>query len=144
MTAAATSLTTLDSPGAIPDIEPVLPPAHVGPLPRCEGIKTQVFVLSIEHRKRLSPNSKYAEARRVRFQCKADAVYRVGDTLFCNAHFNRYFETHDVDLDSIIRLSDKEEDFHANSHGRRKKNRKKYRLKLAERQRQMKEKNKDK
>jgi hypothetical protein len=46
-------------------------------------------------------------------------VYRVftPDPLdMCNAHFNQYFESHEIAVDMVMRLSDNEDDFVAGNY----------------------------
>jgi len=47
-------------------------------------------------------------------RCDSMPVYRVFTPVpldMCNAHFNEYFESHEIEVDMVMRLSDNEDDF---------------------------------
>lgn len=94
-------------------------PPQPQPIPiRC----TETFTRPI-YRSRKRRENRAASSRRFdpnptqkQQQCKLRAVYRIftpdeGPLDRCDFHFNMYFESHDIEADMVMRLSDDEKDF---------------------------------
>jgi hypothetical protein len=65
----------------------------------------------------------YRTGKTLKFKCSTPVVWLIylpnGTVLpACDCHFNKYFETHEIAADMVMRLSDDEDDFVAQGKGK--------------------------
>lgn len=122
MTAAPATITSSMNDQSLSEVEIDISSLH------CAGSRTIRFKLSRKQLLQLSPSmqSKYSRGTKRSIKCKAVAVYMVlPDKLpMCNQHFNEYFETHEIEAEMVMRLSDDEDDFGNAAHNYPKKRKK--------------------
>jgi hypothetical protein len=87
----------------------------------CAGERRSWSQLSQSEIEQLSPKAQDMRITRAKAKCKSTVVYMVfppdspqsqqSPLPLCNQCFNEYFESHEIEADMVMRLSDDEDDF---------------------------------